>query len=109
MAGAEIAKTAIQGRAPTAKRENRSNRPTGTIKENIIIYKRRRSIEQQGESISYLIGPSRNAFYGYFVEHGIAGKKRIAAREFVDDAYKECRGRMRQAIIETLTNALKAE
>lgn len=115
-AGAEIARSAIQQNAPTDpdrsklskyidKEHTKLRHPP--IKDNIIIYKRRRSWDEKGESIAYLVGPNKlGGFHGYFIEHGIAGKEKISIREFVDRSFKQCRERIRQAVIESLTNAV---
>lgn len=113
---AEIAKVAIQRNAPSDtdrgklskyidKEHTKLRHPP--IKDNIIIYKRRRTWEQKGESISYLIGPNKlGGFHGYFIEHGIAGKQKVSLREFMDRAYGQCKEQMRQAMIECLKNAV---
>lgn len=108
-AGAEIAKTAIQQTAPRADPAKSKSRPTGPIHENIIIYKRRRTQEDQGTSVSLLVGPNKYGFYGYFLEHGIRGKDRVTPREFVDKAFKSCKDAMRRAVIDVLQKAVKAE
>jgi HK97 gp10 family phage protein len=119
MKGAEIAKAAIERTAPSNKdrgnlskyidREHTKLRHE-PIKDSIIIYRRRRSQEQQGDSISYLVGPNKKAgFHGYFIEHGIAGGRRVGAREFVDRAYKQSKDQINRAVIDALKEAVKAE
>lgn len=69
-AGAEVAKKAIEATAPVGKYPKGRKSEDGPIRSNIIIYTRRRTIEEQGESISMLAGPSRKAYYAYFHEEG---------------------------------------
>jgi HK97 gp10 family phage protein len=107
-AGAEVAKAAIEKNAPVARVENRNKRETGPIRNNIIIYQRRRTHEEKGTAVSLLVGPNKLGFYGYFIHHGIAGKTQVRPREFVDRAFNECKGRMRQAVINVLEGIVKA-
>ena len=106
-AGAEIAKNAITRNAPIGHSAAKAGKEH--IKDNIIIYKRRRSQEEKGESVSLLVGPNKHGYYGYFIHHGIAGKAKVTPREFVDRAYNECKGQIRQAIIDALTKAVQGK
>ena len=106
-AGAAIAKSAIVRNAPVGHSEPRAAKEH--IKDNIIVYKRRRTQEEKGESVSLLIGPNKHGYYGYFIQHGIAGKAKVTPREFVDRAYNECKGQIRQAIIDTLSKAVQGK
>jgi len=108
-AGAEIAKAAIIRNAPVGHSPGKSQAQKEHIRDNIIVYKRRRSQEEQGTSVSFLVGPNKHGFYGYFIEHGIAGKAKISPREFVDRAFNECKGQMRQAVIDVLTKAVQGK
>lgn len=119
MQGAEIAKVAIERNAPVNKDRDKLSKYIDKehtkfrhepIKDSIIIYKRRRTQEQQGESISYLVGPNKKSgFHGYFIEHGIAGDRRVSIREFVDKSYKQCREQINRAVIDALKEAVKAD
>jgi HK97 gp10 family phage protein len=107
-AGADVAKAAIIRNAPIGISPGKSKPSKEHIRDNIIVYKRRRTQEEQGNSVSLLVGPNKHGFYGYFIEHGIAGKAKISPRQFVDRAFNECAGQMRQAVIESLQKAVKA-
>lgn len=116
-AGAEIAKVAIQRNAPTNTDRDRLSKYIDKehtklrhppIKDNIIIYKRRRTWAQKGEFVAYLIGPNKlGGFHGYFIEHGIAGNRRVSIRKFVDRAFASCKEQVRRAVIETLQRAVE--
>ncbi len=78
-AGAQIAKTAMEAAAPRGNYPGgRNNRKWGPIHSDIIIYKRKREDEAYGDYASMLAGPSKHAFYAYFVEKGFIHRKKTS-------------------------------
>lgn len=105
-AGADIAKRAIeQSNIPVGKYPKGRKRDVGPIKKNIIIQTRRREQEEKGEQIFMMIGPSKKAFYEYFLEKGWypAGRRVtwFAAKGRWLPAWKSGRRRLRIAGQET--------
>lgn len=107
--GAEVAKNAIIRNSPVGHSLAKAKPQKEHIRDNIIVYRRRRTQDEQGTSVSFLVGPNKHGFYGYFIEHGIAGKTKISPREFVDRAFNECKGQMRQAVIDVLAKAVQGK
>lgn len=79
-AGAEVLQREIQSRAPTGD--------TGVTKRSIIIQRRKPGkgvITTKAEEISYMVGPSKDAYYAYFYE---MGTRHQPARSFIKPAFE---------------------
>ncbi|RSK77854.1 hypothetical protein EJ774_21090 [Pandoraea apista] len=86
VAGARVVHKEVRLRAPVGakayERKGAKHTP-GTLKRSILIaYDRENSIE--GKLATYLVTWSKDAFYGYFVEHGTS---KAAAHPFLRPGY----------------------
>lgn len=115
-AGAEVFRAAIQNAAPVGQAEYtyqyqgrtvRLKNPSGRMRDNVIIYQRRRrgSLMTQAEDLSLLIGfEKRHAFYAYFVEYGT---KKQRAHPFMRAAYDSAQPAALEAVRVLLEGRVK--
>lgn len=89
--GATIVRDAAAAAAP---------RRTGKLANSIIMETRQKTHTR----CRVAVGPHKEVFYGWFVEFGT---KNMAARPFLTPAYRQNRGAIREAIRQTLEQAIQ--
>jgi HK97 gp10 family phage protein len=99
MAAAEIARDEIRRQSPYGKEEQRGMRKHYHIAQEIVIeeVKRPTSYTQAeiDKVIAMKVGPSRRAFHGFFIEHGLKAKdivRKLRSGKTVKYLRKEIRG-----------------
>lgn len=89
MEGGALAKRNLEAAAPQAKSQPK-RRKWGPLFQNIIIYERRRRDifiqAEQDNALAILVGPNKQAFYGYFLEKGYMHIARTSKMKRVRDA-----------------------
>lgn len=104
---------AVTAAANTYKSEMEARAP-GSIKAKIIVYERKGETAytqaQKNLQISLLVGPSKDAYYAFFLEKGWMhrGGKWIPPRPFVRPTFDSVKQQADAAALEVLRNAVNS-